>query len=272
MRVSNLSAAALAGLSCLSIASPVAADDDGAPALAPAPASLTVRYSGSVAIFRVADIQMSSELGGDTYQASARFTTAGLAALFSDADIEAGVSGYRHGARLQPWRYEHFNHASGSNRTVGINFPEGVAEPDINPPFGSMGEPPATAAERAGAIDPISALLSVTTGMIATGDNICEGRVPVFDGKARYNLRFEEGEPAHVRTRAWRGEARICRAWYEPVAGYDADEYPDDDDIDEPLTFWMAPAGDSGYWVPVKIRANTGFGGVTVVAREMSVE
>ena len=135
------------GLAMATHASPVGADD-----AAPTPAAqgVTVQYAGSVMIFQVANIVISSNFNADTYQASARFTAAGLAALFTDADIEAGVSGYRTGPNLQPYRYSHLNHASSKNRTVGIDFPEGVATPDINPPFGNMGEPPASAEERAG--------------------------------------------------------------------------------------------------------------------------
>ena len=127
----------------------LAADDAADSAAGSGPLGITVQYSGSVMIFQVADIVVNGQFANDDYSASARLTTAGLAALFSDADIEAGVSGYRFGPRLQPWRYSHYNHASSKNRTVGIDFPEGVATPDIEPPFGNMGEPPATAEERA---------------------------------------------------------------------------------------------------------------------------
>jgi hypothetical protein len=238
-----------------------------------APINVSIRYSGSVSIFKVADITVAGEFHEETYSAAARFTTAGLAALFSDADIEAGVSGYREGPGLQPYRYSHLNHASSKNRIVGINFPEGVAEADINPPFGSMGEPPATEEERDGAIDPLSALLSVSLGSVATADSLCQGRLPIFDGKARYNLRFEEGPVRNVRTRAWRGDAQVCYAYYEPISGYDADEYPSDSDIADPITLWMAPVDEAEeVYVPVKIRANTGFGGIMVNARSIETE
>jgi hypothetical protein len=230
---------------------------------------VTVQYSGSVLIFQVADILISGEFADDTYSASARFTASGLAALFTDADIEAGVSGYRTGAELQPWRYNHLNHASSKNRTVGIDFPDGVATPNIDPPFGNMGEPPATDEERAGARDPISALLSMGLGAVAEDGSHCNGRIPVFDGRARYNLRFEDGGRKDIRTRAWRGEAIICLAYYEPIAGYEADEFPSAEDIAEPIVFWLAPVNDGQMLIPVKIRTNAGFGGATITARSM---
>ncbi|WP_417491031.1 DUF3108 domain-containing protein [Maricaulis sp.] len=230
---------------------------------------VTVQYSGSVLIFQVADISINSEFADDTYQAAARFTAAGLAALFTDADIEAGVSGYRDGAELQPYRYSHLNHASSKNRIVGIDFPDGVAMPDVNPPFGNMGEPAASDADRIGARDPISTLLAMGLGAVSSGSSHCDGRLPVFDGRARYNLRFEDGGLRDVRTRAWSGEALVCRAYYEPISGYEADEFPSADDIAEPIDFWLAPVNGGEFYVPVKIRTNAGFGGVTVTARSM---
>ena len=257
------------GLSVPAVAAQADGTDGTDGVTAAASHGVTVQYSGSVMVFQVANIVINSQYNADTYQASARFTTAGLAALFSDADIEAGVSGYRGETRLEPWRYSHLNHASSKGRIVGIDFPEGVATPDINPPFGSMGEPPANEEQRRGAADPISVLLSMGMGAVSNGETLCDGRLPVFDGRARYNLRFEDGGTDRVRTRAWSGDAVVCHAYYEPIAGYEEDEYPSEDLISRPITFWMAPLHDGEIYVPVRIRTNAGFGGVTVTARSI---
>ena len=243
-------------------------DDDTAPDASPG-LTVSAHYSGSVMIFQVADITISGRFTEQDYSAAARFTAAGLAALFTDADIEAGVSGYRDGATLRPWRYSHLNHASSKNRTVGIDFPDGVATPDINPPFGNMGEPPASDEERAGAADPISTLLSMALGAASGENGVCDGRLPVFDGRARYNLRFESGGTDSIRTRAWRGEAVVCHAYYEPISGYEEDEFPSDDVIAEPITMWFAPVEGTNIHVPVRIRTNAGFGGATITARSI---
>ena len=256
------------GLALAASAMPAGADD-AAEITNTAGEGVTVQYAGSVMIFQVANIVISSTFQEETYQASARFTAAGLAALFTDADIEAGVSGYREGPRLQPWRYSHLNHASSKNRIVGIDFPEGVATPDINPPFGNMGEPPASAEERLGAADPLSALLSVGLGSVADENGRCAGTLPIFDGRARYNLRFEYGGEDRIRTRAWRGDAQVCHAYYEPISGYEEDEFPSDDVIAEPITMWFAPVEGTNIHVPVRIRTNAGFGGATITARSI---
>lgn len=258
----------LAASAVLAVTSWPAGADEAAPSAAAQ--GVTVQYAGSVMIFQVADIVVNGVFEQDTYRASARFTAAGLAALFTDADIEAGVSGYRNGPNLQPWRYSHLNHASSKGRIVGIDFPDGIATPDIEPPFGNMGEPPANEEQRRGATDPLSTLLSVGLGAAASSDTPCDGSMPVFDGRARYNLRFEYSGQERVRTRAWAGNADVCNAFYEPIAGYEADEFPSEDLTSNPITMWFAEV-DEGVRIPVRIRTNAGFGGVTVTARDIQI-
>ncbi len=234
------------------------------------PARIEVSYSGSITILPVADIHLNAVFPDGTYSAAARFQSAGLLRWFDDTDITAEVSGYRRGAALAPWRYEHINASSDKGRVVGINFDGGRAMPDVNPPFGSMGEPPASDAEREGAIDPISALLSLSLVSPAVTTGACEGRLPVFDGKARYDLRLENGGRDRVRTNAWRGEALVCRAWLEPINGYDPGDRPTAEELERPVTMWLAPI--EGSYVPVRYQAPAPVGSFNVRAEHVIVE
>lgn len=248
-----------------SLSNQMVTEDDTAP-----PSQITVNYDGALYFLQVADIGLNVIYPDDTYSATATFQSAGLLRWFDDTNIEAGVSGYREGRNLQPWRYEHINHASGTGRIVGIDFPDGRAEPDINPPFGSMGDPPASEEEREGAMDPISAIMGLMLGMPFDENGTCEGRLPVFDGKARYNLRLQNDGMESVRTRAWRGEAIVCRAYIEPINGYDPGDRPTEDETNRPVTMWLAPVG--GAYVPVRFRAKTSIGNINIQAQHLSVQ
>lgn len=231
---------------------------------APAPEQLYVEYSGSVLFLKVADISLSAAFSDDTYSAAATFQSAGLLSWFDDTDIEASTSGYRVEAGLTPYRYQHTNHASNKGRVVGIDFEDGMAVPDVQPPFGSMGDPAATDEERAGALDPVSALLQIITAIPATENGQCDGRVPVFDGKARYNLRLNNAGMDDVRTRGWRGEALRCQAFIEPISGYDEGDRPSAEDTSRPVTIWLADI--ENVLVPVRFRAQTELGSINIVA------
>tara|TARA_R110002073_G_scaffold328354_2_gene509546 strand:+ start:2270 stop:3091 length:822 start_codon:yes stop_codon:yes gene_type:complete len=254
-----------------SLSASAVADDAGAPVSQASATQFSAVYSGSVLIFQVADITVSGRVADESYSANARFRAAGLAALFTDADIEAEVSGYNGATGLRPWQYRHLNHASSKNRVIEINFPDGVAEPNINPPFGSMGEPPASTAQRTNAIDPLTGMFALATSFAGNDGAPCQGRIPVFDGKARYNLRLESHGTDRVRNRAFRGDALVCHAYYEPIAGYDPEDQPTERDIADPVVLWLAPYQDGSVYFPVRIRANAGFGGVTVEARSVEI-
>ena len=246
---------------------PAHAADAAAPVSVPE--EITLNYSGSVWVLPVAEIAVNAIYPDGTYSASAQFESAGLLRWFDDTNIEAGVTGYRIGSSLQPYRYSHVNHASNKGRVVGIDFPDAVATPDVQPPFGSMGEPPADDEERAGALDPISAMLGLTLGMPVDTPGVCSGRLPVFDGKARYDLRFEQAGTERVRTRAWSGDALVCEAYLEPISGYDPGDRPSEEETRRPVVIYLADY--DGIYVPVRFRANTQIGSINIQATRISV-
>ena len=245
------------------------ADDDGAAPMVTAASQLYVEYVGSVYFLNVADISINARIGAQDYSAAATFKSAGLLRWFDDTDIQATTVGYVNGHGLEPWRYEHTNFASNKGRVVGIDFRDGLATPDVNPPFGSMGEPPATDEERQGALDPITVLLNIVLALSFEEEGqTCQGRLPVFDGKARYDLRFVNAGMDDVRTRAFRGEALRCQAFLEPISGYDEGDRPSEEETRRPVTIWLASIGNAH--VPVRFRAATQIGSINVQATQVS--
>lgn len=110
--------------------------------------------------------------------------------------------------------------------------------------------------------------MMLTAPMTANGEP-CSGRVPIFDGRARYNLRLENGGMSTVSTRAYSGDALVCRAYVEPISGYEEGKRPTEDDTRRPVTMWLAQHGD--IWVPVRYRANTRIGNLTINATHLRV-
>jgi hypothetical protein len=248
---------------------PAFADDADLPA--PDRLLVSARYAGSILMFRVGEVSLSAELGAEAYFASTAIRAAGLAALFTDFDIRAEVSGTVDGGVLEPVRYAHVERTGDKVRAVDVTYPDRIATAAVEPPFGSLGQPPATQAQRAGAIDPMSAVFQLSEVVMAQSGEICSGRISVFDGKARYDLRLQVDGQDRIRTRAWRGEALICQIWYEPVAGYDPEDYPSESELRHPLTVWLAPFEDGRFHIPVRMHTRAGFGGVTIEAVELDI-
>jgi hypothetical protein len=103
----------------------------------------------------------------------------------------------------------------------------------------------------------MTAVLMLAQAM--TGTAPCSGVLPVFDGRLRYDLALQARGREPVRTRAFRGEALVCDAFYRPISGYTDAQRPDPEDLRHPLTLWLAELED-GRLLPVKIQTRAGFG------------
>ena len=243
--------------------------DGSRPAAAPGTTMISARYDGWVLVFKVGEIELNARFGGEAYEADSSVTAAGLAALFTDFDIRAEVEGRLDADRAAPARYAHVERTGDKVRAVDVSFAGEVAVSDVEPPFGSLGVPPASDSDRTGVIDPMSAFFELSETLTSNGTG-CTGQIPVFDGKARYNLNLEPAGREHVRTRAWRGEALVCHAFYEPISGYDPEDYPSERETRLPLEIWLAPFNDGAFHLPVRLHTRAGFGGVTIEAREIN--
>lgn len=259
--VAATAAVAMAGVSAHAddAAEPPAATETAAPG-----ETMRVLYNGYFGPFRVMKVSFDAALTDGAYQADAVFRTAGLAGFFQEARIHASANGAVEDADIQPLAYQHRNLASKKNRQIRIDFSPDDVAPTITPPFGSMGQPPATREERMQAVDPVSSFLH----LMRPGEEPCGRTVAVFDGKQRYNLRVEDDGADTLDVRAWDGPVRRCRIFYEPISGFDPEDLADPEVYDRPIVIWFADLGD-GVHAPVRIRARAQGLSVTVEAKSI---
>lgn len=110
-----------------------------------------------------------------------------------------------------------------------------------------------------GTMDPVAASLAALT---ASGrDGTCERRIPVFDGKRRYDLIVHDGEGATTlhpsNFSAYAGPALSCRIALDRISGFSARRtahYWDDDGGNLP-TIWAASLAAGLPMVPVRFMA-----------------
>ncbi|MGX6646478.1 DUF3108 domain-containing protein [Maricaulaceae bacterium MS644] len=231
------------------------------------PVEIDAEYSASVWAIPVGRVALRAELGETAYTARAVSQAAGLAALFSDVRIESRVQGAIDAGRARPQSYAHDEYTGRKHRRIDMSFDGRVARSVAAPDFSSWGEPPASEADRSDAVDPMTAVLMLAEAM--TGDAPCSGLLPVFDGRLRYNLDLRARGRETVRTRAWRGEALVCDAYYRPISGYTDEQRPEPDELRHPLTFWLAPLA-GGRNLPVRIHTRAGFG-VTIELKTLQI-
>ena len=122
-----------------------------------------------------------------------------------------------------------------------------------------------------GVVDPLTALLVLSRG---SNSNPCQRRIPVFDGRERFDLLFSYKGQVAVTEQAASGQpsvALMCRVRYLPIAGHKADSdtqfMADTEDIEVALR----PIPVANVFVPYQVSIPTRFGTARLVAKRVEI-
>jgi hypothetical protein len=217
-----------------------------APTTAPASRSFNVVYSVSGKGIQAGDFNFGVKFEGDAYEATASRRMTGLVRT-----LVGSAQDYRYSSRgqvtaqgLKPTAYRH--QGGKRNRVVDVTFAGGAPVTTANPVMG-MGNPPATDAQKAGAIDQVAAIASMVS---ATGDPCGRTIRVLMDGRSRFDFVMSANGRVNVNTRAYRGAAIRCSVQYRPIAGFPDPQTP------ATLTFLFAPTS-NGLYAPIRIEMPT---------------
>jgi hypothetical protein len=172
---------------------------------------------------------------------------------------EGAVRPLRHGAEAQ-WH--------GNRRTVALTFhDDGTIAAAVEPSAEDDEREPVTAAQTAGALDPISAVLLAMRSLAAHGS--CAQRLKVFDGRRRFDLVFSDGGKADLKPTeygSFSGAATVCLFEYVRVAGFQKPGGRWGNPRDEARVYraWLAPVLPGLPPVPVRIEVEGTFGSLVV--------
>lgn len=198
---------------------------------------------------------------GDGYRVTAQRRLTGLfRTLAGDRqDFSYSVSGAVVDGGLRPAAYQH---SGGSrHRVVRSAFSANDIVTTAEPHMG-MGNPPASAAQKRGAVDQLTAIAR----MITATPTPCLGTVPVYmDGRSRFDFVLTPAGQVNVNTAVYRGAAVRCTVQFRPIAGFS------DPQEAQTLTFVFAPTP-SGLFAPLSIEMpSDDMGVIRLEARTLSV-
>jgi len=214
---------------------------------------IRVKLKGYVFGFRVIRSDVITQFDGREYAAYADAKTSGLAALLKKMEIWAVTKGRYDRRGLRPdWHVQ--QNTDKKNRRVEMNYDHGKRAVDIAivPRLGSQGVPPATPRERYSANDTMSGIMHLMMMGTKVDGKLCAGRVPFFDSKQHYNLRMERVGTKRVKFDGKKRETMHCRAYYEPIAGYDPEDLPSEEEAATPVNVYFKYFEDAGVHVPVR--------------------
>ncbi|MBN9525272.1 MAG: DUF3108 domain-containing protein [Alphaproteobacteria bacterium] len=170
--------------------------------------------------------------------------------------IDGGVVMPRRFVTDADWRF--------SKRRVDITWNERREAISVaDPPPEADDRDPVEPAQTVGALDPLSAALAQ---VLYTADKPCETRVPIFDGRRRYDLVMTlDGEDTFTPTdyTSFTGKALRCAIRVERIAGYARSAEEQNREMDQRKTMlWVARYPDQRLLVPVRLVADSFFGSV----------
>lgn len=153
-----------------------------------------------------------------------------------------------------------------------------VSHVTAQPPFiENPKDIPVTNAHVKGVMDPLSALFFTAKSAKRNADgSICPGRIPVFDGKQRFDLELSHKKTIQVKKRGkggYRGPAVVCRIKYIPIAGYK----PNNSGIKfmmetDEIEVWLIPVPKKEMYVPYHISFPTPLGTASATSIGLEVE
>lgn len=229
-----------------------------------APGRFEAEYAMSGKGIQAGVFTLSASFSNGRYTASAsRRMTGVVRTLVNDAqDYSYTASGAFTDRGLRPERYRHEGGKRG--RVVEVDFTRDPPVTTATPVMG-MGDPPATDAQKSGAIDQLSMLASLLT---SNGDPCTRSVRVLMDGRSRFDLVFAGNGSVAVRTAAFTGTATRCSVQFRPIAGFPDPQSP------ATLTFLFAPMG-SGVFAPIRIEMPTDvpeIGVAVLEARKLQIQ
>ena len=214
---------------------------------------IRVKLKGYVFGIRVLRSDIVAQFDPSNYAAYTDARSSGLAALLKKLEIWAVTKGRYTKNGLRPdWHVQ--QNTDKKNRRVEMNYDHAKQKVDISivPRLGSQGVPPASDRTRYQSNDTISGIMHLMMMGTKVNGELCSGRVPFFDSKQHYNLKLERVGTKRVKFDGSKEETIHCRAYYEPVAGYDPEDLPSQEEAETPVNVYFKYFEDAGVHVPVR--------------------
>jgi hypothetical protein len=192
--------------------------------IATAQGRLDAEYKATVAGLPIGHGSWIVEILDNSYTAAASGATEGLMKFLTGARGTGASRGTMAAGQLVPTNYAativddrrvdevHISLASG-------NVTDYTAEPPLLPLPERI---PVTDADRRGVVDPMtSALARVGGSNDPVNPEACQRRVPIFDGRVRYDLSSEFKRMETVKAeKGYEGPAVVCALYFIPISGY----------------------------------------------------
>jgi len=232
---------------------------------AAAQSRLEAEYVATLDGFTVGRGNLVVDIAPDQYSAAATGTTTGLLRFFTGGRGNTATHGIFAGGAPSPKTYAATIATDKSTDDVRMTLANGnVKEYTVDPPVTPHPDRiPVSDADRRGVTDPMSSTINHIAGsgnLIAPES--CNRKVPIFDGRLRYDLESEFKRVETVKTeKGYEGPVLVCAVYFRPIAGY----VPERSAIKYLIALrdaelWQAPIAGTRFLVPIRLVVPTPIG------------
>ena len=170
-----------------------------------------------------------------------------------------------------------FKYATSDKReSVELRFQKRMVQDIlVNPPqFPGSRHVPITAAHLQNVLDPLSAIVLLSQARLNHGE-ACNKRLPIFDGKIRYDLVLSPKGTRNVGSSGkLRGTAYVCSVRFVPIAGHKMGKQGENDYAsgNTGIEVWLVPVPEAGLIVPYYVHVPTPAGTASMVTAKFDVQ
>lgn len=219
--------------------------------------NIVADYTIYIGGFMAAEGSINATLEEGTYLVQSNLGVSGMPARFYNAQWDMTSEGSLTDEKLRPARFAFRSDEKGKIKEREITYDAaGVPTPVFDPPENDVAN--ILPFERRNALDPVSALLLP----VASTGNPCNRRIPVFDGKRRYDLQleYERNDQVTTRNNGYSGDAVICSVRVTPRTGMRQGSFTTMLQQRDNTRIWLAALDGEDIYIPVRIQVRTPIG------------
>lgn len=192
----------------------------GPAAAGPDSVAIDAVYKVSLNEFEIGSFAFKSDVGAKAYsvESDVRISFAGLVGWRGQTKTQGAFEGKDTSPAIYQFSFE----SPAKSGSIAMNFKDrsvtGLTVLPDEPPL--PGTLPLTAEHIKGVADPLSAVLSLVR---VAGNNPCDKKVSIFDGKQRFDLILSYRKQVEITEAQPSGQPSqgiVCKVKYLPIAGY----------------------------------------------------
>jgi hypothetical protein len=240
-------------------------------------AKIVTKYGINFNGINIGDFKLNAVMANGEYNVTAQANVSLLAGILFDWTGNTASTGRMMRRGPLPYTYSFGYKTSEKSEKIDVKFSNNVVrEIAVNPPQRpSSQRVPITRKHMQNVLDPLSAVVLLTNvGANKSGPDVCGKRLPIFDGKARYDLQLSYKASKNITAaNGYKGPAYICKVKFIPIAGHKAN---DEESVyaskNEGIEVWMMPVQQAALYVPYYIYIPTPVGTATLTSSGFDVD